>query len=72
MTIKKRTVPASSGGSEGVTIADRFKLDMPQAEVKPVASKSATVAVIFALVALAVTGVLTYTLWKHWEFLMPA
>lgn len=72
MTIKKRNPQASSGGTEGVTIADRFKLDVPETPVKPAAGKSATVAAIFALVALVVVGVLTYTLWKHWEFLMPA
>ena len=67
MTIKKKTVEGASGGA---TIADRFKLDAPAP--KPAATKGGTAAFICALIALGVAGVLTYMLWKHWEFLMPA
>ena len=79
MTIKKpmkaaapaadTTVPAAGGA----TIADRFKLDMTEPEKKPAAGgKSTTCAVAAGLIALAVAGILTYILWQHWEFLMPA
>ena len=34
--------------------------------------KASTVAVVAGLIALAVAGILTYILWQHWEFLMPA
>jgi len=79
MTIKKpMRAPKTAGASAapavgGATIADRFKLDMPDAEAqKPAAGKATTVAVIAGFVALAVAGILTYILWQHWEFLMPA
>ena len=79
MTIKKpmkapapasdATVPAAGGA----TIADRFKLDMTEPAKKPtVSSTASTVAGIAGLVALIVAGVLTYILYQHWEFLMPA
>ncbi len=76
MTIKKINDTASSGqvagGTEGVTIADRFRLDLPDANAKPAGGKVSTVTVAAAFIALAVVGMLAYTLWKHWEFLMPA
>ena len=79
MTIKKpmkaaapaADVAATAAG--GATIADRFKLDMTEPEKKPTAGgKSTTFAVVAGLIALAVAGILTYILWQHWEFLMPA
>jgi len=84
MTIKKPikvTAPktASAEAAEasaapgGATIADRFKLDAPDpAAKKSAGGPAATVAAIAGLIALAVVGILTYVLWQHWEFLMPA
>jgi len=39
---------------------------------KPVVGKATTYAVVAGFLALVVAGVLTYVLWQHWEFLMPA
>ena len=79
MTIKKpmkAAAPAADTAATaagGATIADRFKLDMTEPEKKPAASgKGTTSAVAAGLIALAVAGILTYILWQHWEFLMPA
>ena len=79
MTIKKpmkAPAPASDAAvpaAGGATIADRFKLDMAEPEKKPtVNSTASTVAGIAGLVALIVAGILTYILYQHWEFLMPA
>ena len=69
MKIKK---PASAGGA---TIAARFQLepvDTAAAKGGTVGKKSATCALVFGLIALVVSGVLTFVLYKHWEFLMPA
>lgn len=79
MTIKKpmkAPAPASDAAvpaAGGATIADRFKLDMTEPEKKPtVSSTASTVAAVAGLLALVVAGILTYILWQHWEFLMPA
>ena len=80
MTIKKpmkapeptETVaaPAVSGGA---TIADRFKLDMPDpSAAKPATGKSTLFAVIAGFVALAVVGILTFVIYQHWDFLQSA
>jgi len=58
--------------ASGATIADRFKLDLNEASAKPQTSKATTAAVIAGLLALAVSGILAYMLWQHWEYLMPA
>ena len=70
MTVKAQ----GAEGAGGAAIADRFKLD----PVDPAASragtvskKSATTALIFGLIALAVTIALTVTIYQHWNFLMP-
>jgi len=58
----------------GATIADRFKLDAPDpaALKKATASKKATqFALTAAVLALVVAGILTFTLYQHWDFLMP-
>ena len=58
----------------GPAIADRLKLETP-AEVpagSTVGKKSATYALVFGVAALAVVGILTYILYSHWKFLMPA
>ena len=79
MTIKKpmkAAAPAAdvaAPAAGGAAIADRFKLDMTEPEKKPATGgKSTTCAVAAGLIALAVAGILTYILWQHWEFLMPA
>ena len=57
----------------GATIADRFKLDVNEAPKKSAGGgKSAQIALIVALAALAVAGVLAFTLYQHWEFLKGA
>jgi len=58
----------------GATIADRFKLDAPDpaAVKKATASKKATqFALTAAVLALVLAGILTFTLYQHWDFLMP-
>ena len=79
MTIKKPmkvAAPAPTAGAPapgGATIANRFKLDMTEPAKKPAAGGPAsTIAAVAGLLALAVAGILTYILWQHWEFLMPA
>ena len=79
MTIKKpmkAPAPASDAAAPaagGATIADRFKLDMTEPAKKPAAGGPASrIAAVAGLLALAVAGILTYILWQHWEFLMPA
>ena len=77
MKIKKpKTIKApSSEGAGGAAIADRFKLE-PVDNSAPrggyVGRKSAMTALIFGLIALTITIVLTVTIYKHWEYLMPA
>ena len=79
MTIKKTIKvkptgspqPAGAPASGGAAIADRFKLDAPVAQ-KASTGKATSFAVAAGLIALAVAGILTYILWQHWEFLMPA
>ena len=79
MTIKKPMKAKTSAASAaapatgGATIANRFKLDMNEPTKKPAVSSTATtVAGVAGLIALAVAGILTYILYQHWEFLMPA
>ena len=79
MTIKKpmkapadSDIPEMPPATGGATIADRFKLDIPDANAKPPAGKATTAAAIAGLIGLAIAGILTYLLWQHWEYLMPA
>ena len=79
MTIKKPMKTAATAADSaapaagGATIANRFKLDMTEPEKKPAAGGTATtVAGVAGLIALVVAGILTYILYQHWEFLMPA
>ena len=79
MTIKKpmkAPAPASDAAvpaAGGATIADRFKLDATEPVKRPkVNGAAATIAGVAGLLALVVAGILTYILWQHWEFLMPA
>lgn len=65
-------VAAATGGA---TIADRFKLDLTDPAALKAASvgkKGTTAAFVAGLIALAVAGLLTFTLYQHWAFLMPA
>ena len=61
--------PAAAGGA---TIADRFRLDTPAETKSSGAGVGTKIAVIAALLALAVAGILLYTLYDHWEFLKGA
>ena len=78
MKIKKTKVKVAAAPLEGgPAIADRFRLDVPAAGASApvegtVSRKAAAVAFAFGLVALAVSGVLVFVLYKHWEYLMPA
>jgi len=82
MTIKKikPIKPASADSSEapaaaapaGATIADRFKLDAPDASAKKggsVSKTAATIALVAGFAALAVAGILAFVLYQHWDFL---
>lgn len=82
MTIKKpmkvktaaSAAPAAAGGAGGkAAISNRFKLNVPEEAPKKatLSGPAVTAAFITALVAIGVAGLLTFTLWKHWEFLMP-
>jgi hypothetical protein len=76
MTIKK-PIPAAAAAepapvSGGATIADRFKLDVPDPNAKKSAGKGSAVTLAAALLALGVAGVLTFILFQHWEFLKAA
>ena len=62
---------ASTAG--GATIADRFKLDVSDKPAAPKGASTATkITVAAALIALAVAGILAFTLYDHWEFLKGA
>jgi len=73
MTVK---APAAEGApTGGAAIADRFRLepvDNGASRGGTVGKKSAMVALVFGLIALAITVTLTITIYKHWEYLMPA
>jgi hypothetical protein len=58
----------------GPAIADRLKLETPAnvSNVNVVGKKSSTYALVFGVAALIVVGILTYILYSHWKFLMPA
>lgn len=79
MTIKKNlSAPApeapAAAPAGGATIADRFKLDLadPSAAKQSRAGASTVIAVVAAVAALAVAGILTFTLYQHWEALNAA
>lgn len=75
----KKPIKAVPGGQEasastgGATIADRFKLEpTAPAKAKGSVSKSAALAaLVAALAGLALSGILTYVLYQHLEFLKP-
>ena len=74
----KKTKPMKVPGGEGAggaAIADRFKLepvDTPAPRNGYISKNAATAALVFGLIALAITVTLTVMIYKHWEFLMPA
>ena len=80
MTIKKPTNVGADAAETptvattgGATIADRFKLDMPDPNArKAPAGKGALFAVVAGLLALGAAGVLTFVLYQHWTFLQGA
>lgn len=73
MKVKPTGSPSPAGASGGAAIADRFKLDMTDPNARKASGgKGATAAGVAGLIALAVAGILTYMLWQHWEYLMPA
>ena len=77
MKIKKPMTVKTQGteSSGGAAIADRFKLDPVDTTASRsgyVSKKSAGTALVFGLIALAITIALTWTIYKHWEFLMQA
>ena len=75
MTINKTvktTRPSVAAPSGNGAVADRFRLDAPDPSARPATSTATTVAGIAGLIALVVVGILTFVLYKHWEFLMPA
>jgi hypothetical protein len=78
MKIKKtKTMKVHGGeGAGGAAIADRFKLDPVDTTAAPrngyISKNAATTALVFGLMALAVTVTLTVMIYKHWEFLVPA
>ena len=70
----KATAADASAPTGGATIADRFKLE-PTAGKKSrgtVNKTAALVALLAAFAGLVVSGILTYILYNHWDYLMPA
>ena len=81
MTVKRPALsvatPASAeadANSGGAAIADRLRLDVPDPNVvkKSSGGPATTVAVIAAVIALIVSGILTFVMYQHWEFLKGA
>lgn len=74
MKIKKPISAQAPGAGSNGAVADRFRLDPIETPAAKGATskKAATYALVFGLIALAATAILTFTLYKHWEFLMPA
>ena len=73
MTIKKpmkTTEPATPEDGSAV-VADRFKLDVPNANGGS-SGVATTIALVAGLIALAVVGVLTFVIYQHWEYLQAA
>lgn len=73
MKIKKpMKKPAGGEGAAGTAIADRFKLE-PVDTTAPrhgyISKSAATTALVFGLIAFAITVTLTVMIYKHWEFL---
>ena len=75
-TAPNKAAAATAAAPGGATIADRFKLDAPAGGAKKsggtVNRTAALVALIAAVIGLGLSGMLTYILYSHWEYLMPA
>ena len=72
---KAPTTAAAPAAAGGATIADRFKLDAPAADAKKQSAGggvASLVALIAAVIALGVAGMLVYLLYGHWGFLQFA
>ena len=82
LTVKRPTVkpdagaqpgaPAEAPQSAAATIADRFRLDAPEAPKRSSGGGAGVVTLCAAVVALVVAGILTFVLYQHWEFLKGA
>lgn len=76
MKIKKSKSAAAPAGAGGAAIADRFKLDpvaSGPAYKGPTVGKTASLcAVIAGIISFGLVGALTFVIYKHWEYLMPA
>ena len=81
MKIKKPTVmkaPGAGAATGGAAIAERFRLDNIEAEAASKAQRgtigkgAAGAALVVGIVALALSAILLFVLFRHWEFLMPA
>ena len=82
ISVKRPTVNAANpmsaeaeANSGAATIADRFKLDAPDPKSVKKSSgggPATTAAVIAAVIALIVSGILTFVMYQHWEFLKGA
>ena len=81
MTIKKPVKPAAKSAAPaagGATIADRFKLDMPDPKAArksggaAVSSTAANIAFGAGMLAIALAGFLAFIIYQHWEFLKNA
>lgn len=72
MTIKKPMNTAATPAaptSGGAAIASRLRLDVPDPSAKSAPTGGLKAAFGAALVALIVSGILTYLLWSHWDYL---
>jgi hypothetical protein len=80
MSVKRPTeqaVPpmtADASAPASATIADRFRLDVPEegAKKKSSGGVASTIAVLAGVAALVVAGILTFVIYQHWEFLQGA
>lgn len=71
----KKTMKIARPAAGGATIADRFRIDAPAPGGKSggatVGRKAAAWALAAGGVGLLLSGILTYVLYTHWEYLMP-
>lgn len=70
------TTPAAPTSAGGAAIADRFKLEpienTPKKGGGTIGKTEVVIGLVGAVLALAVAGMLVYTLYTHWEALMRA
>ncbi len=76
MKIKKPMSAPAPQGTGGAAIADRFKLDAVASGAAykgPTTGKAAAISALVAgLIALVIAGTLTFIIYQHWDYLMPA